>query len=699
MMKKYNFLALSALLALSLGVSSCATTGAAGSQGAVGAQGLKGDQGLQGPAGPAGPKGDQGPAGPAGPQGASGPSGPRGQRGLDGADGQDGSVGIYLNTINSGPTDAQRASYATNLVEEENYIEIATPQEFMTLIALEKFDDDGIFVVTEKFVLTADLDFALVTDFEALGFSDNFRFKGTFDGANYTISNLTKSATERLALFSTTDNAVIKNLKLNNISFENTNGGKVATLVAEAYSSRFSNIHMLNVNMIGNGNQVAGLLADSEDVFLDNISLNNSKDFIIKGEDSVGGLIGEHDERSLKIINSTINASTIFGIDYVGGLIGQLESFDTTIKSNSIVVKDIIGVNNVGGIVGDAYTASHLLVTNTYVVANLVAEDRVGGFFGSVEFDYPHIFGFNIENSFAVTFISGEDNLGGMIGYIDLSSYTGYLNIANSYSLNYFQVLDNDEIVFSPTVGGLIGYADIDIIFSNVFVLTPIIELVSIVHDTDNFGSVIGYLDNDSTNDEWTGSQERNIKAVDLVVFLSPFDNFVFDKQIGFDIDDEFGFIAFEELDISRISSNNNNFLFDGVWSNKIWTFDEDLPVLKNVYSDFSEGISPDVDDPILPDPTITTSDITDISLTLTWTKSTDGDRTEKLLTYFVYISEVENEIGSLLNPSGSLDIDSFAVTSLTPEITYYFTVEVVDNARNSSTYSVKNVTTATASP
>jgi hypothetical protein len=91
----------------------------------------------------------------------------------------------------------------------------------------------------------------------------------------------------------------------------------------------------------------------------------------------------------------------------------------------------------------------------------------------------------------------------------------------------------------------------------------------------------------------------------------------------------------------------------------------------------------------------ITTANVAATSLTLNWTKASDVVTSEANLRYFVYQSSANNittvadaELnGTLLNTSGTLDIDTLAVTGLTTGTTYYFNVVVVDQAGNKSAY------------
>ena len=77
-------------------------------------------------------------------------------------------------------------------------------------------------------------------------------FNGVFDGKGHTIKNLKVSSADGfLALFSKTNGATIKNLKIDTISIELTeiaesHDPKIAILVAEAKATTISNVEIVN---------------------------------------------------------------------------------------------------------------------------------------------------------------------------------------------------------------------------------------------------------------------------------------------------------------------------------------------------------------------------------------------------------------------------------------------------------------------
>jgi hypothetical protein len=99
----------------------------------------------------------------------------------------------------------------------------------------------------------------------------------------------------------------------------------------------------------------------------------------------------------------------------------------------------------------------------------------------------------------------------------------------------------------------------------------------------------------------------------------------------------------------------------------------------------------------------VTSSNVTERSATLNWAKATDNISLAANLKYYIYYSTSANmgtvgnveTNGTLLNPSGTADINSYALLDFfTPGTTYYFTVVVTDQAGNKAVYDTADITT-----
>ena len=139
-----------------------------------------------------------------------------------------------------------------------------------------------------------------------IGNSDN-SFKGTFDGANHTLSNLYQSGWAfgyewgsygSLGLFGSVDGATIKNVKLD--GFETfVEGGDVAAVTGSATGTCvFENISITNADVATYNNGCAGIIAWSGagDYTFRNITIGS--DVVLAGlwgsfDSSIGGIVGQ----------------------------------------------------------------------------------------------------------------------------------------------------------------------------------------------------------------------------------------------------------------------------------------------------------------------------------------------------------------------------------------------------------------------
>ena len=101
----------------------------------------------------------------------------------------------------------------------------------------------------------------------------------------------------------------------------------------------------------------------------------------------------------------------------------------------------------------------------------------------------------------------------------------------------------------------------------------------------------------------------------------------------------------------------------------------------------------PDTTAPYVPDSTLTTSNATISSIQVDWTKAEDDFTLQSNLVYEVFYSTSDNiqtltDITANGTSGGSgTDIDTYTVTGLSPNTTYYFNVVVTDAAGNQSVY------------
>lgn len=239
--------------------------------------------------------------------------------------------------------------------------------------------------VDKVVVLEADIDLNNLA-WQPIGTID-FPFKGSFDGQNKTIKNLSVSDAnlENVGLFGYVDksNTYIKNLSLDNVSLEAKS--KVGGLLGFGRGVSISNIKINTIRINGNSDYTGGLVgyldgrvsnalvkdlainlkdasnnqeshstgglvgySSGSDLIYEDLEVSNLK---ISGGRNVGGIIG-HNTGNLTLINTQVGdssgVSTISALaqslSYVGGLVGYSDSevilincrnIDTTVVSRS----------------------------------------------------------------------------------------------------------------------------------------------------------------------------------------------------------------------------------------------------------------------------------------------------------------------------------------------------------------------------
>ncbi len=228
--------------------------------------------------------------------------------------------------------------------------------------------------------LTANIDMSTVCgknigSWSPIRGGERWRWCGTFDGNNKTISNLYINSTEDdQGLFGYIHNNTYRNVYIciKNIKFENVNitstGNNIAALVAYAQTvNEISNIHVLSGTIKGS-RSVGGIAGNSNRSNFTNIT--NHATVIASGSDDTGGIAGS-------IYLSTLTSCANYGsvtngkedARNVGGITGS--SQESTI-SHCANYANIKGGTQVGGIAGEinkgtletSFTSGNITQTN-----------------------------------------------------------------------------------------------------------------------------------------------------------------------------------------------------------------------------------------------------------------------------------------------------------------------------------------------
>ena len=238
-------------------------------------------------------------------------------------------------------------------------------------------------------VLTNDIDLAGIA-WEPIGTSSN-PFKGTFDGQNYTISNLRcerdVEITQRAALFGQANEAKICNIKVNNVYA--TALARVSAIAAGGTSTTIDNCHVTG-DIYFCGYQYVGAIIGYGYIKVSNCSVAGSTEnpavYATPDNDSygkmyVGGIAGWIGEGNSSITNCTAsyidltsngNLGGITGLIHYGNSVTGCSVSNITLSGNSAVQRPgTVGI--IAG--GNAGTASEPTKLEGNVITDVYATD------------------------------------------------------------------------------------------------------------------------------------------------------------------------------------------------------------------------------------------------------------------------------------------------------------------------------------
>ena len=205
-------------------------------------------------------------------------------------------------------------------------------------------------------VLTDNVNLRGIDNWTPIG-NNSYRFKGTFNGNGYHISDMSVSGSTCVGLFGYVENSEINNLSIINTAVSGT-GNWVGGLVGYARNSTITNCYVTGTV---SGNAVGGLVGyvSGPSTIIDSYA-NGS----VSGGSNVGGLVGVVGGNS--IISGSYATGSVLGTgNFVGGLVGYASS--TTI-SGSHACNFVVGPTSVGGFIGYTNNVNMLdLSSNTYI--------------------------------------------------------------------------------------------------------------------------------------------------------------------------------------------------------------------------------------------------------------------------------------------------------------------------------------------
>lgn len=301
--------------------------------------------------------------------------------------------------------------------------------------------------------LTANIDLG-GKEWTTIGVGETYRFKGTFDGNGYTISNLTiTSSSHYQGLFSSLTSATIKNLGIINpdISGNSTIGAIVA------YAPGSDNVIE---NCYTSGGSVSGSSYVGGIIGYFNGTLTNcyNEGTTVSGTGtSIGGLIGF---AAGGTVSNCYNTGTVSTDDYTYTIDltyynYMYEGLEYEEMKNEMIAQEIAndlayscGVN-IGGIVGEVDNAT---ISDCYSVGNIIVGDMSVSVDGEISYDDSYVGDRLIVDTSSATF-----NIGGVAGSTKVNRgsvsncYYNSSNISSSTSID--STSDGDALTYDDMSG------------------------------------------------------------------------------------------------------------------------------------------------------------------------------------------------------------------------------------------------------
>ncbi len=203
----------------------------------------------------------------------------------------------------------------------------------------------------ENYKLKNDIDISSVSNWTPIA-----DFSGIFDGAGFSIQNLTITSVEKnIGLFGVLQ-GTIENLKIENAQITARGDAGNAGIVAGLNKGTISSV-TVNGNISPEYYDNVGGLVGYNDC---GAILNCVNQATVTGANNVGGIVGNISVNKNDAIIDCSNEGIVTGKDNVGGIAGYLtmpsrESFPTYTVSNNQNKNSITGTNCVGGVFGEVY--------------------------------------------------------------------------------------------------------------------------------------------------------------------------------------------------------------------------------------------------------------------------------------------------------------------------------------------------------
>jgi hypothetical protein len=277
------------------------------------------------------------------------------------------------------------------------------------------------------------------------------RYSGTFDGNNFTISNLRVNMTSNDAgLFGTTTvQSVIKNLTIKTASVTST--AENTGVVVGVSRGVISNVHVEGLTVSG-GTYVGGIagrwLDNSNASVTDSTVTGNANGSSITASGNfAGGITSNVSSGTLTMTNVSVTDMTITASQRAGGLTADTDSGKLILSDSSASGNTVTATRYAGGIafgLRNGSTATNVTVSNSTVTTTAVGgTSEVGGFVGNTSGSTVTVSKVTVDN---LTVTANGEKAGGLIGYIN-----GRTDITDS-------IVKNSSVTAQRHLGG-IGYS------------------------------------------------------------------------------------------------------------------------------------------------------------------------------------------------------------------------------------------------
>lgn len=250
-----------------------------------------------------------------------------------------------------------------------------------------------------------DAHYLIVSDIDASGMTianESFEFKGSIDGQNHLISNLTLNGRALLPYVTRKESAgendgVIKNIKFVSPKLLDAKDAQGVLAGTVTNGVRISNVHIYGAEINSEDGDIGGLVGCA---YLYSTIEGCSVDAdITSPEGSVGGIVSRI--RTTSAVNACSFTGTIHGGTDVGGIVGSIDNAEDRV-SDCHVKANIKARNTIGGIAG---SSSRGIISRCHVEGTLEATEaprwgggmKLGGIVGQLQQSFAQ------ENTRAVT--------------------------------------------------------------------------------------------------------------------------------------------------------------------------------------------------------------------------------------------------------------------------------------------------------